>query len=133
MKTLVTRVLRTIGLVPAGQLLHSTDECRQLGEKVRALEERMRKTRADTDTWKQKHDELSVKLREWKATADREAADARQMREGAEHAKARAAEWKLRAEGLTAEKLALRARLEEAQRTAIMAREYVMAAETKLD
>jgi len=36
-------------------------------------------------------------------------------------------------EALTGEKLALRARLEEAQRTAIMAREYVMATETKLD
>ena len=38
-----------------------------------------------------------------------------------------------RAESETQEKLALRARLEEAQRTAANAREYLMATEAKLD
>ena len=51
----------------------------------------------------------------------------------AEHAKVRTSEWKARAEALAEEKRELRARLEEVQRAAITAREYVMATEMKLD
>jgi chromosome segregation ATPase len=133
MKTILTNVLKGFGLVPAGQLRQSVDDSRQTSGKVKSLEDRIGKMRADTETWKARHDDLAAKLREWKDAATKAGAEAERLRAGAEHAKARAAEWKARAEAATEEKLSLRARLEEAQRAAIIAREHVMATETKLD
>ena len=60
------------------------------------------------------------------AAAARWKGEAERLRAGAEHAKARA-------EASRKEKLNLRAHLEEAQRTAITVRDYVMATEAKLD
>jgi chromosome segregation ATPase len=133
MKATIRRALETVGLTPVGQLERSTAETRQLSDKLQLLENRMGKLRADAEAWKQRHDEASAKLRECRDMAAKVAADAERMREGAEHAKMRAAEWKARAEALTVEKRDLRARLEEAHRSALTAREYVMATESKLD
>ena len=109
------------------------EESRQLSEKMKSLEDRMAKLRNDADTWKRRNDDLEAKLTEWKSAAARAEADAQYARTGVEHAKARINEWKQRADALTEEKLALRARLEEAQRAALTAREYLMATEMKLD
>jgi chromosome segregation ATPase len=133
MKNTIRKALAGFGLAPAGQLHRLASESRQASDKVKSLEERLAKLRADADTWKQRHDDVTAKLREWKEAAARAEAEAERMRTGAEHSKARAAEWKTRADALTEEKLALRARLEEAQRAAINAREYLMATEAKLD
>ena len=133
MKATIRRALAGFGLAPAGQVHQMAEQSRQASEKITALEERMAKLRADADTWKQRHDDLAAKLVEVKGAAARAEADAEQARAGVEHAKARVNEWKGRAESETDEKLALRARLEEAQRAAINAREYLMATEAKLD
>ncbi len=133
MKDTIRKALAGFGLAPAGQLHRLAEQSRQSSDKVKSLEDRLAKLRADTDTWKQRHDDVTAKVREWKEAAARAEAEAERMRAGAEHSKARAAEWKVRADALTEEKLALRARLEEAQRGAINAREYLMATEAKLD
>lgn len=133
MKDTIRKALAGFGLAPAGQLHRLAEQSRQTSDKVKSLEDRLAKLRADADTWKQRHDEVTAKVREWKDATARAEAEAERMRAGAEHSKARAAEWKVRADSLTEEKLALRARLEEAQRGAINAREYLMATEAKLD
>ena len=133
MRATIKRALESVGLTPAGQLQRSESQSRQLLEKIQQLEHRVTKLRADADTWKQRYDDIAAKLRESREMAAKVAADAERMREGAEHAKARATEWKARADGLTVEKRDLRARLEEAHRSALTAREYVMATEAKLD
>ena len=133
MKDTIRKTLAGFGLAPAGQVDRLAEESRQASGKIKSLEDRIAKLRGDADTWKQRHDEVTAKLREWKDAAARAEAEAERMRTGAEHSKSRAAEWKARADALTEEKLALRARLEEAQRGAINAREYLMATEAKLD
>lgn len=133
MKGTLRRALAGLGLAPAGQLHQMAEQSRQVSDRVKSLEERMAKLRTDADTWKQRHDDLATKLSESKEAVARAEADAKDARAGVEHAKARVNEWKGRAEAATEEKLALRARLEEAQRTAINAREYLMATEAKLD
>lgn len=133
MKSTITRVLGAIGLASAARLRQSTDDSREMEERVRRLEARIEQLRQDTDTWKRRHDDASAKVREWKETAAAAQADAERLRGGAEHAKARSAEWKLRAEALEQEKQNLRARLEDVQQSAIAARDYVMATEAKLD
>ena len=133
MKATIRQALSGVGLAPAGQLQRLAEESRQMSEKMKSLEDRVAKLRADAETWKQRHDDVAAKLREWKEIAAQAAADAERLRARAEHAKARASEWKARAEALTGEKQDLRARLEEAQRTAIMTRDYLMATEAKLD
>ena len=133
MKATIANVLRAAGLAPAGQLERLEDESRQTSGRVKSLEDRVAKLRSDAETWKQRHDDMSAKLRECRDAGAKATAEAERMRAGAEHAKARAGEWKARAEAATEEKLALRARLEDAQRTAILARESLMATETKLD
>ena len=124
MNSTIRQALSGVGLVPAGQLQRLADESRQMSDKVKNLEDRVAKLRADAETWKRRHEEIAAKLREWKDVAAE--ADAERMRAGAEHAKARGSEWKARAEALTGEKLDLRARLEEAQRTAKTARDYLL-------
>jgi chromosome segregation ATPase len=133
MMSTLKRALAGLGLVPAGQLDRAEEQTRQLTERLRSLEDRIVKLKADTDTWKQRHEEVAVKLRECREQAAQAAADAERMRAGAEHAKTKANEWKGRAEALSAEKRDLRARLEDVQRAAITSREYVMATEAKLD
>lgn len=133
MKATLRRTLESVGLAPVGQLQRSQAESRQLSDRIQALEQRVARLKADAETWKQRSDETAAKLRESRDAAAKAAAEADRMREGAEHAKARAAEWKARADALTAEKRDLRARLEEAHRSALTAREYVMATESKLD
>ena len=133
MKAAIRRALAGFGLAPAGQVHQMAEQSRQVSEKVKNLEDRMAKLRADADTWKQRHDDVAAKVNALKEAVVRAEADAKDARAGVEHAKARVNEWKGRAEAATEEKLALRARLEEAQRTAINAREYLMATEAKLD
>ena len=133
MKAAIRRALAGIGLAPAGQVHRMTEESRHVSDKIKSLEDRMAKLRTDADTWKQRHDEVAAKLDALREAVTRAEADARDARAGVEHAKARVNEWKGRSESETQEKLALRARLEEAQRTAINAREYLMATEAKLD
>lgn len=133
MMATIKQALAGVGLVPAGQLHRVAEESRQMSERLKSVEDRVAKLRADAETWKQRHDEVAAKLREWKDAAAQAAADAERMRAGAEHAKARASEWKARAEALTEEKRDLRARLDEVQRAAITTREYLMATEAKLD
>ena len=133
MKSAIRRALAGLGLAPAGQVHQMAQESRHVSDKIKSLEDRMAKLRTDADTWKQRHDDVAAKVNELKNALARAEADAKQAREGVEHAKARVNEWKGRAESETQEKLALRARLEEAQRTAINAREYLMATEAKLD
>jgi chromosome segregation ATPase len=133
MRATIRRVLAGVGLTPAGQLQRSEHEARQLSDRIQQLEARAARLRTDAETWKQRHDEISAKLRESRDAAAKAAAEAERLREGAEHAKRRATEWKARADALTAEKRDLRARLEEAHRAALTAREYVMATEAKLD
>ena len=133
MKATIANVLRAAGLAPARQLERLEDESRRTPGRVKSLEDRVAKFRSDAETWKQRHDDVSAKLRECRDAVAKASAEAERMRVGAEHAKARAGEWKARAEAATEEKLALRARLEDAQRTAILARESLMATETKLD
>ena len=130
---MMKRALAGLGLVPAGQLRQLADEGKQMGDRIKSLEDKAAKLRADAETWKQRHDDVAAKSREWKYAAAQATADAERLRGGAEHAKARVAEWKARAEALTGEKLELRARLEDVQRAAISTREYVMATEAKLD
>lgn len=133
MKMTIRRALAGVGLATAGQIQRADAESRQMSERVRSLEDRIAKLRADADTWKQRSEDVAAKLREWKELAAQAEADAERMRAGAEHAKARASEWKGRAEVFEKEKRDLRARLEEAQRAATVARDYVMATEAKLD
>ena len=133
MKATIRQVLAGVGLAPAGQLQRLAKESRQMSDKVKNLEDRVTKLRADAETWKRRHEEIAAKLREWKDVAAVTEADAERMRAGAEHAKTRASEWKARTEALTEEKRNLRVRLEEVQRAAITAREYLMATEANLD
>ena len=104
-----------------------------MSDRVRALEDRLAKLRTDADTWKQRYEEIAAKLAACRTALSESQAETAHAREGAEHAKARAQEWKTRANALAEEKLALRGRLQEAQKVAISAREYLMATETKLD
>lgn len=123
MKAMLRQVLAELGLAPAGELRRLADQSRQSSDKVRSLEDRVAKLRADADTWKRRHEEMVTKRRE----------ELKDVAAEAEHAKVRTSEWKARAEALAEEKRELRARLEEVQRAAITAREYVMATEMKLD
>ena len=133
MNATIRRALAGVGLASAGQVQRLAEESRQMSDKVKNLEDRVAKLRADAETWKRRHEEIAAKLREWKDVAAEAEADAQRMRAGAEHAKARASEWKTRAEALMEEKRDLRARLEEVQRASITARDYLMASEAKLD
>ena len=133
MNATIRRALAGVGLAPAGQLQRLANESRQMSDKVKNLEDRVAKLRADAETWKRRHDDISAKLREWKDIVAKAEAEAERMRAGAEHAKVRGSEWKARAEALSEEKRDLRARLEEVQRASITAREYLMATEAKLD
>jgi chromosome segregation ATPase len=133
MKATIKQALAGVGLTPAGQLQKAAEESRQMSEKVKSLEDRIAKLRADAETWKHRYEEIAAKLREWKDLAAQAEADAERMRSGAEHAKARASEWKARADALEQEKRDLRARLDEVQRTASTTREYLLATEAKLD
>lgn len=133
MKATIMRALAAIGLASTGQLQQLTGELGHSVERVRKLEERIARLREDAETWKRRHDEAAATVREWKETASHAEADAQRLHAGAEHAKARATEWKARADALAMEKRELRSRLEEVQRAAITAREYVMATEAKLD
>ena len=127
------RVLASFGIAPVGQVSRMAEESRRASGRMKSLEERLAKLRTDADTWKQRHDDVVAKVSELKEAVARAETDAKDARAGVEHAKGRVSEWKGRAEAATEEKLALRARLEEAQRTAINAREYLMATEAKLD
>lgn len=133
MNATIRRALAGVGLAPAGQLQRLAEKSRQMSDKVKSLEDRVAKLRADAETWKGRHEEIAAKLREWKDVAAEAEAEAERMRAGAEHAKARAGEWKARAEALMEEKRNLRARLEEVQQASITARDYLMASEAKLD
>ena len=129
MKATIRQALSCVGLATAGQVQRLTEESRRISKKVKSLEERVVMLRAHTETWKQRHDEAVARVRECKgavAAAARWKGEAERLRAGAEHVKARA-------EALRKEKLNLRAHLEEAQGTAITARDYVMATEAKLD
>ena len=127
MKETIRQALSCVGLATAGQVQRLTEESRRISKKVKSLEERVVMLRAHAETWKQRHDEAVARVRECKgAVAARWKGEAERLRAGAEHAKARA-------EASRKEKLNLRAHLEEAQRTAITVRDYVMATEAKLD
>jgi chromosome segregation ATPase len=133
MKGRVRRLLRLIGLAPAADLDRAIVDARTVSDRVRSLETRLSKLRVDVDTWKQRHEEVAAKLAGCREALAESRADTEHARAGAEHAKARVQEWKGRANAVTEEKLALRDRLEEAQRVAAATREYLMATETKLD
>ena len=130
MKATIRQALSCVGLATAGQVQRLTEESRRISKKVKSLEERVVMLRAHAETWKQRHDEAVARVRECK---DATAAAAREWKDEAERLRAGAEHAKVRAETLKKEKLNLRAHLEEAQRTAITARDYVMATEAKLD
>ena len=133
MKGLIRRLLGVFGLVPSGDLDRVLGEARQAAERVRSLEGRLAKVRADAENWKVRHEDAAAKLARCRAELVESQAEVERARTGVEHAKARAQEWKTRATSLADEKAILRARAEEAQDVAIAAREYLMATETKLD
>ena len=133
MKTMIRRVFAVFGLAPAGQVGRLEHQFRQAAEKLTAADGKLTKVRADAETWRRRHEELAGKLEAGRRDVERAVAEAERAHAGAEHAKARAQEWKSRADALTDEKLELRARLDEAQRAAMTARDYLMATEAKLD
>jgi chromosome segregation ATPase len=133
MKGLIRRLLGLFGLVPSGDLDRALGEARQAADRIRSLEGRIAKIRADAENWKARHEDAAAKLARCRTELVESQAEVERTRAGVEHAKARAQEWKTRATALADEKAILRARAEEAQDVAIAAREYLMATETKLD
>jgi hypothetical protein len=124
---MLKRTLALLGLAPAGHVARQDDEIRRSAERVKSLEDRLEKLRADAQMWKQRHDETS---RELGARLESAAAAATNA---AEHAQAEVARWKERADRVTAQADLLRARLAEAEQAAAAAREHLMATEVKLD
>ena len=147
MKTAIQALLGAIGLAPAGLVERLANEAKRAAGKVTQLEERLAQLRAETDTWKRRHEDAAEAVAGWKQAAsraqteaDRAKADIERLRTDLARAKAdverehgRTDEWKIRTEKMAAEAADLRARLEETQRTAIFAREHLMAIEVKLD
>jgi chromosome segregation ATPase len=154
MKTAIKSLLGAIGLAPAGLVERLTDESQRAAGKVTQLEERLAQLRAETDTWKRRHEDTADAVAGWKQAASRAQDDADRAKTEIERLKAdivraradaerehgKTDEWKSRTEKMTAEAEDLRARLhnararlEETQRTAIFAREHLMAIEVKLD
>ncbi len=154
MKRAIRALLAAFGLAPAAQVERVTAEARQAAGKATQLEDRLARVRAETDTWKRRHEDTAEAVAGWKEAAsrahteadrakvdiDRLKTDIGRAKADAERERGRTDEWKSRTEKMTAEAEDLRARLHharaqlaETQRTATFAREHLMAMEVKLD
>jgi hypothetical protein len=130
MKSAIRQLFAMVGLASAGQVTRLAAEARDASEKVRSLEERLTKLRADAQLWKRRHEDTARML------AERQAADTERverLKGRAEGAEAQVVQWKQRAQLLAAEVEKMRSRLDTAQRETTLAREHLMATEVKLD
>ena len=123
MKSAIRGVLAAFGLASAGQVKQSDAERQRHAEKVKSLEDRLTKARADAENWKRRHEETSRSVTERQETASK--AEARALAE--------IEQLKSRNERLMQQVTRLRAELTEASRAATTAREHLMATEVKLD
>jgi chromosome segregation ATPase len=126
MKRLITGALGAVGLAPSGQVARAKAEGDRAAQKLRDLEARVASLKADADTWKRRHDEVS------RRAAEQQDALAKAIAR-AERAEARAEELKARGDELQAEAKEMRARMQDSGRAAATVREHLMATETKLD
>lgn len=133
MRSAIRRLLAMIGLASAGRVERLSAEAREASAKLRSLEDRIVKLRADAQLWKRRHEETASRLAEGRAAAARDAERAERLKVQAERAEARAAEWKERAGRLAAQVEEMRSRVQSAQRETTAAREHLMATEVKLD
>jgi DNA repair exonuclease SbcCD ATPase subunit len=128
---ILSRLLAVIGLAPTAHVTRLNQELRSTSNKVREMEARLAKLRADSEGWKRRYDDAAKMATERKEAASRADAEAKRARADAD--RAAAAEWQARAKAQDDQLRELRARADDAQRAAALAREQLMVMETKLD
>lgn len=133
MKRIILRLLAMAGLAPSSHAARERHRAQRAADKVARLEQQTAALRGERDTWKQRHQEAAAAAGESKKAAVRAEETAARARAEAERATAQVDEWRVRAQALTAELREVRDRLEEARRVGTLAREHLMATETKLD
>lgn len=124
---MIRRILGAFGLAPAAQIARQGEEHRRALDRITALEERLDALRSEAQSWKQRHEATAGELASRQEAAAASAAAAR------EQAQNEITRWKDRAERVTAQADELRARLADAERATLAAREHLMATEMKLD
>lgn len=130
MKTLIHRALAGVGLATAGQLAHATGQARKAAQQA---DERQAKARADLESWKQRYEQAAREAAEFRKTAAQAEAAAERAQKELDRARAQGEEWKGRADTLAAQVRELKDRLDETRRVTTVARQHLMATETKLD
>ena len=147
MKTAISSWLAVIGLAPLGQVERLSAEAEKAADRIKQLENRVATLRAEAESWKRRCEETGHLAGESKhaaaiAAVNTERAMAEVGRARAEAARAltdisrkqnKINAWKARGRRLQDRVIELRARLEDSQRTTTIAREQLMAMETKLD
>jgi chromosome segregation ATPase len=133
MKGLILKLLALFGLAPAGHVTQAHARAQRGAEKAQRLEGQLSKLRADRDVWKQRHQEVAAAAAAAKKAVVTAEEAARRAQSETERVRAQVDEWRTRAEGLSVQLRELRERLEESRRVGTLAREHLMATETKLD
>lgn len=133
MKGIILKLLALFGLAPAGHVTQAHARAQRAAEKVQRLEDQLPKLRADRDVWKQRHREVAAAAAAAKRAAVTAEETTRRAQSETDRTRAQVDEWRTRAEALTAQLRELRERLEESRRVGTLAREHLMATETKLD
>lgn len=127
---ILTKVLASVGLATSAQLGHAARKGREAAEKA---EGRVAKLRADLESWKTRQQEAADSAAQWKKAASEAQAALERARRDADAHKGQAEHWKARADSSSAQIRELKERLDETRRVTTVARQHLMATETKLD
>ena len=130
MTGLIRKALAGLGLATAAQLAHVSSQARKDAQQA---DERVKKARTDVESWKQRYEEAARDAAEYRKSAAQAETAAERLQKELERARTQAQEWQGRADTLTAQVRELKDRLEETRRVATVARQHLMATETKLD
>jgi hypothetical protein len=123
MRSLIKKALAGAGLASAAEIAHVRQ---QAAQSARKAEERLARVRAQADEWKQRYEEAANAAAEAKKAASEQKARADRRHRDAD-------EWKAKAEALVEQQRETKARIEETRRVTNVARQHLMATETKLD
>lgn len=126
MKSIVKRLLSTLGLATAAQATHA----RQRAEKAELRAEALR---TELATLKQRYHEATSAAEESKKAAAQAQASAEKAQRDLERAQRDVDHARVRADALDAQMTEFRERFKDTRRVATVARENVVAIETKLD
>jgi chromosome segregation ATPase len=126
MRALFRNLLAGAGLATAAQAAHARQAADTAEQRAAAL-------RADLERWKARHHEASSAAAESRKAAAQAQAAAERAQRDLERAQRDVEQWKARSETRGAQVREFRERFTDTRRVATVAREHVMAIETKLD